>query len=264
MRKLTDFSEYSSLRKSFKKDFPKMVSNLTAFPSEITDWIRNGELYMAESFNGWILIHRKEIVSNLFFISPSYADAEKAIAAFKEKSSWKENPIVIEEISKSTIPSLNIPVNMTLTRMTRSGPVLYLNDIGNGIQNATSIEKEKIRKILLDNFNPCCESIPSINEIEDLILKGTVVLHCKDGNITGLMICEKDKSTIHLRYWWVSPSMRNAGVGSSLLNEFFRMGEKTTRQILWVSANNENAINRYKHFGFEQELMFDYIHILSK
>lgn len=264
MRKLTDFSEYSSFRKSFKKDFPKMVSNLTAFPSEIMDWIRNGELYVVESFNGWILIHSKEIVSNLFFISPSYADAEKTIEAFKKLNNWKANPIVIEEISKSTTPSLNIPVNMTLTRMTRSGSIPHINDIGKGIQYATTIDKEKIRKILLENFDPCCESIPSIDEIEDLILKDSVVLFCKNGNIMGLMICEKDKSTIHLRYWWVSPCMRNAGVGSSLLNEFFRMGEKTTRQILWVNVDNENAINRYKHFGFEQELMFDYVHILSK
>ena len=39
----------------------------------------------------------------------------------------------------------------------------------------------------------------------------------------------------------------------------YEEGKDTKRQIFWVIRTNENAIKRYKHYGFNEENMFDYV-----
>ena len=37
----------------------------------------------------------------------------------------------------------------------------------------------------------------------------------------------------------------------------FAMGANTKRQYFWVKTDNENAIKRYRHYGFEFEELKD-------
>ena len=55
------------------------------------------------------------------------------------------------------------------------------------------------------------------------------------------------------------PDYRDKKVGSRLLRRFFEEGKDTKRQLFWVIRTNENAIKRYKHYGFNEENMFDFV-----
>ena len=44
-----------------------------------------------------------------------------------------------------------------------------------------------------------------------------------------------------------------------LFNEFLSRGKNTQRQLFWVIKTNQNAIKRYRHYGFEEEKMSNFI-----
>ena len=86
------------------------------------------------------------------------------------------------------------------------------------------------------------------------------VLVCEEeGKMAGFLIYELNATTLYLRYWFTHPDFRDKKVGSRLLRRFFEEGKGTKRQLFWVIRTNENAIKRYRHYGFAEENMFDFV-----
>lgn len=263
MRQVLDISEVTEARKIIRSLSSGMVSNLSAFPSEINSWIIDGHLYSVNYEDCIIFIRERECVNNLFFIASDFKTASKRIKDAIEDMSNDVAPLILEEVDRAEMSSIDFPVTMTLRRMSRTGETEYKSTRPDGIIDISEKEAPIVRDILIKNFNPICENIPDEKEIEAIIDAGHAKAFVHDTKIMGIMLCDRDKSTIHLRYWWVSPDIRNAGVGSKLLNEFFRLGAGSQRQILWVDVENINAINRYEHYGFKKEPLFDHIHVLK-
>ena len=105
------------------------------------------------------------------------------------------------------------------------------------------------------------EQIPSVEEIEKWIDKQAiyVVRGNADEPILGFVIFDLSPATLYLRYWFVHPSARGKGVGGRLLKAMFAAGRDTKRQYFWVKADNDNAIKRYQHYGFNFEPMKDVV-----
>ena len=70
---------------------------------------------------------------------------------------------------------------------------------------------------------------------------------------------EMNATTLYLRYWFTHPDFRDRKVGSRLLRRFFEEGKDTKRQLFWVIRSNKNAIKRYRHYGFKEENMLDFV-----
>ena len=86
------------------------------------------------------------------------------------------------------------------------------------------------------------------------------ILVARDGtghDITGFVIFDLSPAALYLRYWFVSPGARGGGVGGKLMRSMFAAGLSTKRQYFWVKTDNENAIKRYRHYGFEFEELKD-------
>jgi GNAT superfamily N-acetyltransferase len=81
----------------------------------------------------------------------------------------------------------------------------------------------------------------------------------EDGNLAGFLIFELSSATLYLRYWFTHPDFRGRKVGSRLMRRFFEEGKETRRQILWVMRTNEDAMEKYRHYGFVEEDMFDHV-----
>ena len=43
------------------------------------------------------------------------------------------------------------------------------------------------------------------------------------------------------------------------MRRFFEEGKETRRQILWVMRTNGDAMEKYRHYGFVEEDMFDHV-----
>ena len=146
----------------------------------------------------------------------------------------------------------------SLVRMTRvTVPMGYVLD--NSIRLARLDEVLLIHQMLHQFFDEKTEQIPYVEELEAYCKEGHVLVCEEDNSLAGFLIYEINATTNYLRYWFTFPDFRDKKVGSRLLRRFFEEGKDTKRQLFWVIRSNENAIKRYKHYGFNEENMHDFV-----
>ena len=146
----------------------------------------------------------------------------------------------------------------SLVRMMRiAEPLDYTPDPT--IIRATRQDIPEVSHLLHQYFNSRNEQIPYEEELCEYADLGHVLLCKEEGLLAGFIIYELNSTTLYFRYWFTHPDFRERKVGSRLWRRVFEEGRDTKRQILWVIRSNENAIKRYKHYGFAEENMFDYV-----
>ena len=62
-----------------------------------------------------------------------------------------------------------------------------------------------------------------------------------------------------LRHWVVDGAHRDRRVGSRLMRRYFADCKDVRRFTLWVISDNDNAIDRYKHYGYQQDGLIDQV-----
>lgn len=146
----------------------------------------------------------------------------------------------------------------SLVRMTRmTDSTAYIPNTS--IKKAQVYDIAEIYDLLHQFFDEKTEQIPYLEELEEYARQGHVLICEELGKTAGFLIYELNATTLYLRYWFTLPEFRDKKVGSRLLRHFFEEGKNTKRQLFWVIRSNENAIKRYKHYGFTEENMFDYV-----
>ena len=146
----------------------------------------------------------------------------------------------------------------SLVRMTRmTAPMEYVAD--DTIRRAEEKDVKGIIHLLHAYFDEQTEQIPYDEELEDYVRQGHVLVCEELDRMAGFLIYELNTSTLYLRYWFTHPDFRDRKVGSRLLRRFFEEGKDTKRQLFWVIRTNANAIKRYKHYGFTEENMYDFV-----
>lgn len=145
----------------------------------------------------------------------------------------------------------------SFNRMALSNPSRIENYQSDKVVTATSEDLPLIKLFLEENFDVYAERIPTIKELEKL--SETTYLIKQRNSIAAILISEINGYTEELRYWLVDKEYRENGFGSILMKYFFNHNASTTRFLLWVQENNENAIEKYKHFGFEKDNLNMYI-----
>lgn len=114
---------------------------------------------------------------------------------------------------------------------------------------------------LLDRFS---EQIPELDEIAAAIARRNIIIVRQGDELGGLLFFETTGLTSTLRYWHVSDRRRNQGIGARLIKTFFRLCRASRRIMLWVIADNADAIAKYQHYGFQGESLVDRIMIVKK
>lgn len=143
-----------------------------------------------------------------------------------------------------------------MSRMTPQDDTFVLND---KVEIGSIEDANQVRELLLMNFDIKCEQIPYQEEIDQYAKDKRILVYKENSEVYGFVIFESNRSTHYLRYWFVHPEHRDKKIGSMLLNRFFYEGNNTRRQLFWVITNNENAIKRYRHYGFQEEDLYDIV-----
>ncbi len=148
--------------------------------------------------------------------------------------------------------------SVSLVRMTKMTALTeYSPD--DSVRPASENDLPLINEYLHRYFDERTEQIPYEEELLDFCRKNHILVCEEDGRMAGFLIYELNASTLYLRYWFTHPHYRNRKVGSRLMYRSFEEGKNTRRQMLWVIRTNDNAIIRYRHYGFIQENMFDHV-----
>ena len=81
----------------------------------------------------------------------------------------------------------------------------------------------------------------------------------QNGEIAALLFFETQGLTSSIRYWLVSEQFHSRGLGSTLILHYFSTQPAVRRFILWVTSTNENAIQKYQHYGYAPDGLVDHV-----
>lgn len=227
-------------------------------------WIKKGDCYAERKGNTLFIIKKAPAFWNVFFCSTGLEELGKDLAGFLSEHGAVKLIIDIVGRKNQCQPLVELfrengfSEAASLTRMTRvTGPVDYEAD--DSIRRAVTADMAGISRLLHTYFDEKTEQIPYDEELADYARQGHVLICEEKGGLAGFLIYEINASTLYLRYWFTHPDHRDRKVGSRLLRRLFEEGKGTRRQLLWVMRSNENAIVRYRHYGFQEEDMADYV-----
>lgn len=242
------------------------------FPDEarMSAWCRDGAFYGVRCDDTQFFVRRQPMFSNVYFMSRS-ADALgrdwKSFASENGTGRWIVDligPDRVRQPLEDVMSAVGFSRLTTLQRMGRKTP----EDVempSPDVERATSDDARKIKELLDAFFIAEEEQIPSIAEIRKWIEAQSLYVMRGDvaNPIDGFVIFDLSPAMLYLRYWFVHPSARGKGVGGKLLKAMFAAGRTTKRQYFWVKTDNDNAIKRYQHYGFQFEPMKDVVMALS-
>ena len=238
------------------------------FPDEarMSAWCRDGAFYGVRCGDTQFFVRQQSTFSNVYFISRS-ADTLgrdwKSVASENGCGKWVVDligPDRIRQPLEDVMSSVGFSRLTTLQRMGRKTPE-DVEEPSPDVECATLKDAEKIKELLDAFFIAEEEQIPSVEEIRKWIeAQSLYVIRGGVANpIDGFVIFDLSPAMLYLRYWFVHPSARGKGVGGQLLKAMFAAGRNTKRQYFWVKTENDNAIKRYQHYGFQFEPMKDVI-----
>ena len=242
------------------------VTNFFPDDGRMSAWCRDGAFYEACCGDTQFFVRRQPTFSNVYFMSRS-ADALggnwKTFLSENGNGKWIVDligPDRIRQPLENVMSGVGFMRFTTLQRMGRKTP----EDVVEGSPDVerAALDDAGIIKELLDAFFIAEEEqIPSIDEIRKWIeAQSLYVMRGGVANpIDGFVIFDLSPSTLYLRYWFVHPSARGKGIGGRLLKAMFAAGRNTKRQYFWVKTDNDNAIKRYQHYGFQFEPMKDVV-----
>lgn len=146
--------------------------------------------------------------------------------------------------------------------MSNTDKKIYNEDSSSmNVRNASLQDIAIIEEMLNLYFDPIAEQLPDTYDLLNWVRNNAIIVYEEENKILGFIIYDLKASTLFLRYWFVKPNYRDLRIGSKLFNEFLLRGKDTQRQMFWVIRSNENAINRYLHYGFKEEFMYNFVYI---
>lgn len=229
-----------------------------------TIWIQKGVFFYEWVNNTLFFVKKSETFWNVFYTTTTLEVFQLDLQKFKTEN--QEQTLVFDLVGREAqclamialFETVGFLQSTSLVRMTKTTEsVDFIPD--ETIQFATNEEVQEINSLLHTFFNDKNEQIPFIDELREYAHQKHILVCKENGKIAGFLIFEMNASTLYLRYWFTHPDFRDKKVGSRLLRKFFEIGKETKRQLFWVIRDNENAIVRYKHYGFVEENMFDYV-----
>ncbi len=118
---------------------------------------------------------------------------------------------------------------------------------------------EPILDLLLLSFDRRAEQIPMLYELKAAASAGQIRAVWAEGQLAGLLFFETQGLTSTLRYWLIAPQFRARRLGSGLMRHYFSQHPTVRRFLLWVLADNCDAIAKYEHYGYTADGLLDQV-----
>lgn len=260
MTAVNSFDEVMTFVSRIRRLRKGILTNFFPEQKKIDMWITHECLYIVEGEETVIFLKKDDGFTYIFYCATSKEQLFDALASLPE-GFYVFNQIVDARTDASLLDgfkSLGFEVRKSLVRMSKiyktSEPITDAS-----VLDATKEDIPTLDVLLHEHFDKYAEQLPTIEELNDFIESKHAIVKRAGDKITGFILYDQSPSTLYLRYWLVNPEYRNQGIGSELFHEYNRRGSACKRHMLWVVENNENAINRYEHYGYKRETMKDYV-----
>lgn len=124
---------------------------------------------------------------------------------------------------------------------------------------AEQADRQAIIDLLESSFDRYADQLPMPYEIDTAIEARQILSVKREGTLAALLFFETQGFTSTVRYWVVAEQFRSHRFGSALIRHYFAAQSVVRRFILWVTADNENAVLKYRHYGYSPDGLVDHV-----
>jgi ribosomal protein S18 acetylase RimI-like enzyme len=241
----------------------QFTTNAFLTPAKLGAWIGSAELFGLPLSGCVFLLRKDRDFHHLYYFAASPTDLLHSLPVLDRDV---PGTVVCDVVGKRADVDAVSPLLgnggfrklASLYRMVKimSGPG-EPDAADSGVVPAENADAQEVVHLLNTAFDPYVEQIPHPAEIAAAIGNRNILIVKRGGEVAGLLHFELAGLTATVRYWFVGPAYRGQGIASSLMRRFLAQCGKAKRVVLWVRAANDNAIARYRHFGFVSEDLAD-------
>jgi GNAT superfamily N-acetyltransferase len=240
-------------------------TNFFPVQAKLENWVAHNEL-MVETRDGVTFFLRKDRdFSHLYFCAANPSAFGRELAQLSSGTTEKlATDLVGAEASLTELLTLAQQCGFRpysrLVRLARvASAVAPSTQSAAPIEFAAEGDGPAILKLIEHSFDRFADNLPAPYEIAAAIAARQIFVITQNGAIAALLFFETQGLTSTIRYWLVAPQFHARGFGSALIRHYFMTQPAVRRFILWVTATNENAIQKYQHYGYAPDGLVDHV-----
>jgi ribosomal protein S18 acetylase RimI-like enzyme len=241
-------------------------TNFFPVQSKLESWVAHGEL-AAEAYDGVTIFLRKDRdFSHLYFCASNPSAFGRELGRLSAIATGKlAIDLVGPEASLAQL--LNLAQQggfhpysrlVRLARVAASG-TSPADQSAATIELAAEGDASEILGLIELLFDRFADQLPTSYEIEAAIAARQIFIIRQNGAVAALLFFETQGLTSTIRYWLVASQFHSRGFGSALIRHYFMTQPAVRRFLLWVTATNENAIQKYQHYGYKPDGLVDHV-----
>jgi ribosomal protein S18 acetylase RimI-like enzyme len=239
-------------------------TNFFPVESKLKSGIDRGEWFF-EPHDGATFFFRKDRdFRHFYFCAADVAALQREMAA---SAGLKTEPVVTDLVGKQAALDDLLPMfeatgfrcHSRLQRMTRAGQASQSIDSESLVVYAGQTDSAAILDLIENLFDRHGEQLPALYEVEAAIENRQILVVKRDGMIAGLLFFETQGFASTIRFWAVAEKFRASGVGSALMQHYFKSQNEVRRFNLWVNTGNGNVIQKYQHYGYISDGLLDQV-----
>jgi hypothetical protein len=249
-----------------KAGAPDFCTNFFPVQKRVQDWIEHGELRGAFRSDAVFFFRRDRDFWHLYYCAASKTALEREIPTVPE---IKTERVVLDLVGNEAAVSVPVGVWKSVgfnqhTRLFRMARVAQPGTAPGGepngaIEFADAADAPGVMSLLEGAFDRFGEQLPLLYEIQAAIDARQVLIARHEGKIAGLLFFETQGFSSTLRFWAVAAEHRALRFGSALMRQYFATQSAVKRFVLWVAADNLNAVQKYGHYGYKPDGLVDYV-----
>jgi ribosomal protein S18 acetylase RimI-like enzyme len=241
-------------------------TNFFPVQKKLQAWIDHQELF-AENRGGAAFFFRKDRdFWHLYFCAGNATALARELTGLKE---IKEAALTADLVGNETSLAARIGAlegagfrrYSHLQRMARLAKAHAFGSSANEAEVVLATKRDAVGVLaLLDaSFDKYADQLPVLYEIEAAVEAGQMLVVRAADEIAALMHFETQGVTSTVRFWAVAAAHQNRRLGSALMKRYFESQSAVKRFILWVVAENRNAVEKYQHYGYAADGLIDHV-----
>jgi len=245
-----------------------LVTNFYPVPAKLQRSIERGELFSMTAGNVLFVLRRDRGFLHLSFVAST---AEQLVPALGELVASVAETVTVdvlgprERVAELTerFGQAGFRAHCALHRMTKATPPAAPSppaaEPDPEVVFASRDEAAALAGMLEAALDRYAEQIPDEDELARATSERQILILKSGPAIAGLLFFEVTGQSSLLRHWLVDPAHRDQRVGARLMRRYFADCKDVRRFLLWVISDNHNAIDRYRHYGYQEDGLIDQV-----
>lgn len=256
---VTDGAQIAERIREVRRGSRGFITNFFAGHKQIDAWTRRGDLSLMQGERCLWIRRRDCDFAHLYFFAADSQAIENSLASIVAVSD--DTSLAIDLVGRQDDTGLLAEVfrrhgfadQAILVRMSLAvGESLAGNSMASDVTPALPEDAPALVALLERQFDRYSKQLPDEQEVLEAIDAGNILIVRHNMAIVGLLFFEITGAAATLRYWCVDEAFRGQGVGAKLIRSMFHLCRSCRSIVLWVYAENTNAIVRYRHYGFRE------------